>query len=112
MDNMNIITLMDNRIDHEIKNKHLESQHGLSMHIETKEHHILFDTGQNAKFINNAKILGVDLTKVDICVISHGHYDHGGGLKAFLKLNNHAKVYMHPEAFRLHKVQKGILFKN
>ena len=56
----------------------LESEHGLSIYVETTGHHILFDTGAGCIFKRNAEKLGVDLATVDLLVISHGHYDHGG----------------------------------
>lgn len=74
--------------------------HGLSLYIETPRHKILFDMGPNEDFIANARTLGVDLTAVDIAILSHGHYDHGGGLAAFCRLNDHAPVYIHQDAFR------------
>lgn len=74
--------------------------HGLSLYIETPRHKILFDMGPNADFIANAEALGVDLTAVDLAVLSHGHYDHGGGLAAFCRVNAHAPVYIHQDAFR------------
>jgi len=77
----------------------LRSEHGLSYYIETTNHKILFDTGQSSSFIENAKILNIDLSHVDIVVISHGHYDHGGGLHDFLRLNHRAKVYLNQHAF-------------
>ncbi len=64
----------------------LPYEHGLSLYIETEKHNILFDTGQTELFAQNAETLGIDLGKVDIAVLSHGHYDHGGGLKRFLEL--------------------------
>jgi len=79
--------------------KDLGSEHGLSLYIETEKHKLLFDTGQGSLFTENAIILGVDLTQVDICVISHGHYDHGGGLRKFLELNSHSPVYANIKAF-------------
>ena len=75
------------------------SEHGLSIHIETERHRILFDMGQSDGFIANAEKLGIDLAAVDIAVLSHGHYDHGGGLGAFLAVNRQAPVYVSQYAF-------------
>lgn len=80
----------------------LPSEHGLSLYIETENNTILFDTGQSGLFAENAKKLGLDLSSVDIMVLSHGHYDHGGGIKEFLKLNKTAPVYMSKYAFEPH----------
>lgn len=74
--------------------------HGLSLYIETPGHKILFDMGPNADFMANAQALGVDLGAVDLAILSHGHYDHGGGLAAFCRVNDHAPVYIHKDAFR------------
>lgn len=81
------------------KNKELECEHGLSLYIETKKHKILFDTGQSTLFYENAKKLNIDLSDVDICFLSHGHYDHGGGLETFLSVNEKANVYVNKNAF-------------
>lgn len=75
------------------------AQHGLSLYLETGGCRILFDMGQDAAFARNAEILGVDLAKVDFAVVSHGHYDHGGGLNEFLRCNQTAQVYLHANAF-------------
>ena len=80
----------------------LPCEHGLSLYIETKAHNILFDMGQTDIFARNAIGLGADLSRADIAVLSHGHYDHGGGLKTFLALNSNAKVYMNSRAFEPH----------
>ena len=80
----------------------LPTEHGLSLFVETAEHKFLFDMGQTDLFARNAETLGIDLTTVDFAVLSHGHYDHGGGLKTFLKLNDHAPVYMSRYAFEPH----------
>ena len=77
-------------------------EHGLSLYIETRSHRILFDMGQTGLFAQNAEILGVDLSNVDLAVLSHGHYDHGGGLERFLSLNQGAKVYLNEHAFEPH----------
>ena len=77
-------------------------EHGLSLFIETKGHKLLFDTGQTELFSKNAEKLGIDLSSVDIAVLSHGHYDHGGGLRRFLELNDTAPVYLSRFAFEPH----------
>lgn len=76
-----------------------DAEHGLSLYIETKRHKILFDSGQSVDFAENASRLGIDLKEVDLAVLSHGHYDHGGGLARFLELNTHAPVYLSSYAF-------------
>lgn len=77
-------------------------EHGLSLYLETGSHRILFDAGQTGAFADNAAALGVDLGAVDLCILSHGHYDHGGGLSRFLALNDHAPVYLSRYAFGQH----------
>lgn len=78
------------------------SAHGLSLLLETQEKKVLFDMGPDASFADNAEKLGVDLTQVDFAVLSHGHYDHGGGLQTFLEINDKAPVYINKNAFGLH----------
>ncbi|NLJ65399.1 MAG: MBL fold metallo-hydrolase [Christensenellaceae bacterium] len=78
------------------------NEHGLSLYIETNKHRILFDVGASGLFLENAKKMDVNIADVDFLVISHGHNDHGGGLKLFLQENNKAKVYIHKEAFQKH----------
>lgn len=80
----------------------LGAEHGLSLYIETGAHHILFDMGQTALYAANARALGVDLAGVDLAVLSHGHYDHGGGLAHFLAANPGAPVYLSRYAFEPH----------
>ena len=81
----------------------LQVEHGLSLFIQTEtDLRILFDMGQGTLFARNAAILGCPIADVDVAVISHGHYDHGGGLGEFLLLNGHAPVYLHRDAFQPH----------
>lgn len=92
---MRIVALVENTTS-----TNLKPIHGLSFYIETKNHKILFDLGpDNNVVFENAKIKNIDLTKVDTVIISHGHYDHGGGLKRFLQENKTAKVYIQKIAF-------------
>ena len=72
----------------------LVDEHGLSLYIECDDKHILFDTGATEAFNQNAVTLGIDLQEVDALVISHHHFDHGGGLARFLEVNHKAKVYL------------------
>lgn len=60
----------------------LRGEHGLSLYIEAGSTKLLFDTGQSDAFMANARSLGIDLSSLDAVVLSHGHYDHGGGLNA------------------------------
>lgn len=80
----------------------LTPEHGLSLYIETGSHRILFDAGQTGAFADNAEELGIDLSQVDFAVLSHGHYDHGGGLMRFLSENAAAPVYIRRDAFGQH----------
>ncbi len=74
-------------------------EHGLSLYIEAGNRKILFDTGKTDIFSKNAEKLGKDISAVDTAIISHGHYDHGGGLEKFLQLNSKADVYISRYAF-------------
>ena len=80
----------------------LTPEHGVSFYIETPCHKILFDMGQSDLFVRHAEKLGIDLSQVDVAVLSHGHYDHGGGLSAFLQINDHAPIYVSEHAFAPH----------
>lgn len=91
---MKIISLVDNCSQRE----DIGREHGLSLYIEVGGRKILFDAGQTELFSENAKSLSVDLSAVDIAILSHGHYDHAGGLKAFLDVNDAAKIYLRSTA--------------
>ena len=93
---MEIITLIENELAKGLSN--LKTEAGLSLFIKTGNHNILFDTGSSGAFADNAEKLGVDLKEVDFVVISHGHYDHTGGLERFFSVNDKAKVYIKEEA--------------
>lgn len=85
----------------------LQAEHGLSLLIETQGLTILFDMGQTDLFVRNAERLNIELSKVDFAVVSHGHYDHGGGFHAFRRLNPTAPVYIRPQAFEPYYNRSG-----
>lgn len=81
----------------------LPVEHGLSLFIEMDNgQKALFDMGQSSLFARNAQALGLSIADIDVAVVSHGHYDHGGGLKTFLNENEKAKVFIHKDAFLPH----------
>lgn len=75
---MTITALMDNYC----RTAGLKAEHGLSLHIHTDKSDILFDAASTPAFLDNAAFLGTELGKLDAVVLSHGHYDHAGGLAA------------------------------
>lgn len=74
------------------------AEHGLSLWIEYCGKQILFDTGQSNLISQNAKKKGIDLANTNAVVLSHGHYDHTGGLSGVLNIASKAKIYLHPAA--------------
>lgn len=92
---MRIVNLIEN-----IKgNPECDFEHGLSLYVETQKHKLLMDTGCTDKFLENAKRLSIQLEQVDSVVLSHGHYDHGGGILDFAKINSHARIYVRDNVF-------------
>ncbi|WP_029320971.1 MBL fold metallo-hydrolase [Butyrivibrio sp. AE3004] len=92
---MRVVNLVENTEG----NAGCRAEHGLCFYIETKKHKLLMDTGASDLLIENAKKLGVELSEVDTVILSHGHYDHGGGILPFSKMNQTAKIFIHPLAF-------------
>ncbi len=74
----------------------LRAEHGLSLHVVWSDRALLFDTGSSGAFFDNAQALGVDLCAIECVVLSHHHYDHGGGLKRFLGACPGPAVYLAP----------------
>jgi 7,8-dihydropterin-6-yl-methyl-4-(beta-D-ribofuranosyl)aminobenzene 5'-phosphate synthase len=80
---------------------------GQSLLIEADGKKVLFDTGPSGVIIENAKRLSVDLSNIDVIVLSHGHFDHTGGLKDVLTLIRNAgtcpsgiEIIAHPDVFQ------------
>ena len=92
---MKIFCLIENTVG----NKLCQAEHGFSVYVETEDKKILVDTGASDLFAENAKALDVDLTKVEMVFLSHGHYDHGGGLVTFREINKSADIIMQKDAF-------------
>jgi 7,8-dihydropterin-6-yl-methyl-4-(beta-D-ribofuranosyl)aminobenzene 5'-phosphate synthase len=86
------------------------AEHGLSLFVQVDDQRILFDTGQS-NLAHNAASMGLDLASISALVISHGHYDHTGGVEDFARQNKQAKIFIHPEAFcqRFNKGKKESL---
>lgn len=84
-----IVTLVDNE---EGEHHALRAEHGLAFYIEANGHRLLFDTGQSSAFLENARRLRIDLARVDHVVLSHGHYDHSGGMRALLALTSRFRL--------------------
>ena len=74
------------------------AEHGLSLSIRHRGVHLLFDTGASGLLLKNARKLRVPLHDLDAIVISHGHYDHTGGLST-LRRETDAPIYAHPDIF-------------
>ncbi len=73
----------------------LAVEHGLSLWIEAGDRNILFDTGQGGALDGNARLLGINLAETGMLVLSHGHYDHTGGVAAILQQAHQVHLYCH-----------------
>ncbi|MDQ7782339.1 MAG: MBL fold metallo-hydrolase [Desulfomonilaceae bacterium] len=98
-----ITVLVDNNVRPDLG---LLAEHGFSALIERGPDRILFDTGQGQALPWNAGILGVDLAGIDTVVLSHGHYDHTGGLPHVVRHNPGVRVVVHPKALEPHLALK------
>ncbi len=91
--NLKITILVDNSAGNG-----LLSEHGLSLWIETGDRCILFDTGQGENLLSNAEKLGIAVLRTNALVLSHGHYDHTGGVSRVLGVASEAEVFCHPSS--------------
>ena len=85
---MRINVLIENSTQSE-----LLCEHGLSFLIHFHDKVYLLDAGQTGAFIENARALNIDLSHVDKCILSHGHYDHSDGFIRFLELYPHHQIW-------------------
>ena len=95
---MNVAVLCENTS----RDPALTPEHGLSLLVETAGRVILLDVGQSDAFAKNAERMGLSLADVDLAVLSHGHYDHGGGISTFFARNTRAPLYLSDRAFGEH----------
>jgi 7,8-dihydropterin-6-yl-methyl-4-(beta-D-ribofuranosyl)aminobenzene 5'-phosphate synthase len=85
-------------VENSVHTRGLKAEHGLAWHIELGSHQVLFDAGQTDLLVENAVKLGVSLDHLDAVVLSHGHYDHCGGLATVLEHSPRARLFLHPAA--------------
>lgn len=98
-----ITTLIENSAKSDI----YYSEHGLSLLVEANGVRVLYDTGSSSLFLKNAKTLDADLNNVDALVLSHGHYDHTGGVDAIVAHHLHPKkIYLGKHFFDLRYTKK------
>lgn len=103
IDEVRVTILVDNRAGRE----GLVEEHGFAAWVEAGGRRILFDTGPGAALAPNARALGIDLARADAVVLSHGHYDHTGGLPQVLAAARRAVLFAHPEAGRPRYAVRG-----
>jgi 7,8-dihydropterin-6-yl-methyl-4-(beta-D-ribofuranosyl)aminobenzene 5'-phosphate synthase len=101
---LKITTLIENNPG---EHKALAHEHGLSFFVETDHTRILFDTGQSGKFLANADLLNIDLSRLDSVMISHGHYDHSGGFRALTARTTRFNLFLGQGFFQKKYGQRG-----
>ena len=100
---MRLVVLIDNCT---INGKNLKGEGGASYYIEDEDKKFLLDTGASGLFMENAKNLDINLDDIDTVVLSHGHYDHAGGIKDFIESrDDKINIICHPLSFN--KKKKG-----
>lgn len=103
IDNLQITVLAENTA----RGTNLLGEHGLAFWIEADGRRILFDTGQGKVLLHNAQCLDIPLDTVEIVAISHGHFDHTGGLKDVLGTAEQIDLYLHPAALESKYARRG-----
>lgn len=97
--NEKIKMLIKTLVENTVNKLGLIGEHGLAFLIETDDESILFDTGQGYAILHNAQNMSVDLSRIEKIILSHGHYDHTGGLTNVLDLMDKPVIYGHPNIF-------------
>jgi 7,8-dihydropterin-6-yl-methyl-4-(beta-D-ribofuranosyl)aminobenzene 5'-phosphate synthase len=86
-------------VENSVHQRDLQAEHGLSFHLQAGGHSMLFDTGQTGLLLRNAEVLRIPLDRIEAVALSHGHYDHTGGLPAVMrKTGCRARLFLHPAA--------------
>ena len=100
---MNIVTLIENTAGR----VGIIAEWGLSILVEVDGLKVLLDTGQSDSIIHNASVLGIDLSTIDKIVLSHGHFDHTGGLRHLLRaMRKQVEIIAHPDIWDAKYVQR------
>lgn len=86
-------------VENTVSREGLRAEHGFSVWLEAPYGNVLWDTGQSSLFLENACKMGVEIEKISCAALSHGHYDHTGGLSAILSVNPSIRVFGHPDMF-------------
>ena len=94
INNLTITQLVENTVS----GPGLLAEHGVAFFIEADGHCLLFDTGQGLALKHNAEQMDIRMESVDAIILSHGHYDHAGGLVDALEMTGPAELYLHPQA--------------
>ena len=104
---MRILVLVEDTVRFDVPG--LRGEHGISLLIEHAGKRLLFDVGQSGLFIDNARLLGASLDSIDALVLSHGHYDHTGGLPNAIDLleGRGTRLVAHPEVFEAKVRENG-----
>lgn len=95
---MYIRTIVEDTLDENFS--FLKNEHGLSLYIKYNDKNILFDAGPSDVLVSNSAKLNIDLKNIDYLILSHGHFDHGGGILPFLQVNSKAKIFIQRNSFK------------
>ena len=94
---LDLTLLCDNQLDESHAATGLKAEHGFSAWLQTPDMALLFDTGSGKTLQHNAKRLNIQLNDSQMLVLSHGHYDHTGGIASFYDFGAYCPVLAHPD---------------